>query len=42
MYICLDMYVDTEFPRLEHARSISFILVLGGGLFEGALRSRAH
>ena len=34
--------IHTVFPRLERACSINFILVLGGGLLEGALRSRAH
>ena len=29
------------YPRLERGRSINFILVLRGGPFEGALRSRA-
>ena len=34
--------VCTVFHRLECMRSINFILVLRGGLFEGMLRSRAH
>ena len=34
--------MNTVFPQLERVRSINFILVLRGGLFEGALRSRAH
>ena len=34
------IYTHTVFPRLE--RGVFIILMLGGGLFEGALRSREH
>ena len=41
-FYCTLYTKTTVFPRLERACSINFILVLGGSLFEGALRSRAH